>query len=138
MKKLVIDTLEFEIDSDEVVLNSNPPSAKLLVDNGMNYAYFNDRVMKYVDVSGLIGKAKNENFCRTRCYIHKFDSKICSGSPISDDFQTCCCEGCGRTDYKVGYWAEMNTFQLHKEIVKRKTNLLVQTDLEKEIIDQLL
>lgn len=134
--KLVIDTLEFDVDYEGRVINSNPPSEKFLVDEKCNYAYFKDMVLKFVDMSS---HHIQDHQCE-RCILYQFRETMCGNSNFK--VKTCCSPsngsfGSDQYQDRYGYWIEAYVIQRPKPKVK-KINLPVQTELEKSIIDQLL
>jgi hypothetical protein len=131
--KLIIDKYEFGINDEGIIINSNPPSEIFVIDEEGIFGYFKDRVLKFVDMSGDLAGHN----CR-RCYFYQFKDTICGNN--SCKMEMYCSPGNGsKGKNKIGYWIDTVMIQVlpQPKLPKRSFNL-VQTDLEKELIDQLL
>jgi hypothetical protein len=129
--KIKIDSRDFEIfrDSDKnwrVVPHYHEFVKTVLVDKHENYGYYSNILLMFIE-----DRSFDANSCE-KCRITEY----CDNNPT--DIMHCS-PGNGRKNDKVGYWVEIPFASSIPDFLKKaKLETVEQTDLEKELIDQLL
>lgn len=122
--------MEFEIDEDGVLGHLHPSSEKILVDETHNFAYYERKLCRFSPDADQENPFEEETACGGRCAF----SSYCNSSSSSKNGNSYCSPSCGNKDDLYGSWVEIP----FKHLKPKPQELEPQTDLEKEIISQIL